>query len=135
MLNWIKALAVPFEIVGDTVRGWTDRKKLETEGKLKIVQAKTEAAIHQIHTNDNYDFRLEELSLESRGWKDEYLLLITTAPLVLVFFPSMVPTINAGFMELSALPEWYLYALAAVYIDTFGFRRAIRSWIERGSKK
>lgn len=130
-MNPFKFLGLLISPVTEIVKGWQDRRKVKLEGEQRIEKAKVEATIKNIETNDSYDARLEELSLQNRGWKDEYLLLITTSPVVLVFFPSMVPVLEAGFKVLSGLPDWYLWLVLLIYIDTFGFRRVARAWMSR----
>ncbi|MEJ2765544.1 hypothetical protein VV869_16455 [Photobacterium sp. MCCC 1A19761] len=58
----------------------------------RIREAKTQAEIRWIETSDDNAAELDQLSIAQRGWKDEYLLLITTTPMVLCFVPGMVPT-------------------------------------------
>jgi hypothetical protein len=74
---------------------------------------------------------LDKISLSDRGWKDEYLLIITTLPVILSFFPSAVGHVQAGFAALEGMPEYYWYALAMIYIDTLGFRRMLRTVIAK----
>ena len=46
--------------------------------------------------------KLDEISLNGRGWKDEYLLLLTTAPLILCFIPDYANYVSLGFAILDA---------------------------------
>ncbi|PKH05237.1 hypothetical protein [Moritella sp. Urea-trap-13] len=73
--------------------------------------------------------------MNDRGWKDEYLLLLTTAPLILCSLPDYADYVNQGFTALDTVPEYYWYGLAMVYIDTFGFRRMLRTAMEQWVNK
>jgi len=73
----------------------------------------------------------DEISMNGRSWKDEYLLLITTAPLILCFLPDYSNYVGLGFESLETEPEYYWYGLGMVYIDTFGFRRMLRTAMEQ----
>lgn len=117
--------------VTDYFKAKQERKRIKVEGEARIAEAKVNATVKRLEDNDAYDANLESLSLQDRGWKDDYLLLITTMPLVLVFFPEMVPKITAGFIALDELPEWYMWVVLMVYIDTFGFRRVLRVYLEK----
>ena len=55
-------------------------------------------------------------------WKDEYLLIIFTVPLILAFIPSMVQYVEAGFEALEATPEWYRWLVTGMVVATFGLR-------------
>lgn len=105
----------------------------------ELKRAKHEAEVKRIQSADEHSGRLDEISLESRGWKDEYLLLITTTPLLIVFFvplfaaesgQHLVNLTFESFESLNRVPEWYRWLLLGIYIDTFGFRRMLRAAVE-----
>lgn len=102
--------------------------------ELKVV--KHAAEVKRLTQGDEAATELDRLSIQQRGWKDDYLLLITTAPLVLVFvgplfgIEGLEEAVQQGFAALAAMPEYYWYALAIIYIDTFGFRRMLRVAVE-----
>jgi hypothetical protein len=102
----------------------------------EIKKVEHEAEIVRIRTEAEQAGKLDELSMGQRSWKDEYLLLITTAPLVLLFFSPLLDVssvdeiqyaIRTGFSALEETPEYYWYALALIYVDTFGFRQMMRT--------
>jgi hypothetical protein len=115
-------------------------RKVKTEGAVRLEEAKVTATIKRIETLDTADNSLDMLSVKDRGYKDDYLLLITTAPLVLLFVAPVLSVDSVtelqdavlnGFKALEQTPEYYWYALAIIYIDTFGFRRFFRQLIEK----
>ncbi|CZF79493.1 hypothetical protein GMA8713_00999 [Grimontia marina] len=59
------------------------------------------------------------------GMKDEFILLVIFVPLMLSFLPDYAPYVDAGFTALKAVPEYFWYVVAAVVIDTFGFRSIV----------
>lgn len=114
----------------DLIKHRSERKRIERKGELDIKQAKTKAQIVRINKGDDSAVNMDMLSAQNRGWKDEYLLFIVTLPLILSFFPQMVPFVTKGFDALKNVPHWYMWLLAGVYIDTFGFRRILRVGLE-----
>ena len=108
------------------VKGKAETNRIETHYKAKIKEAKVDAQIKRIQQGDTAATELDMVALQTRGYKDELLLIITVSPMVLVFFPGMVAYIEAGFEALKRTPEWYLYAVLAVYIDGLGMRRLFR---------
>ncbi|MGF1732282.1 hypothetical protein [Photobacterium kasasachensis] len=108
-----------------------DRRAKEQERQDRISEAKTTSTIRRIEQGDTNAAKLDELSIAQRGWKDEYLLVITTVPLVLSFVPDYAQYVALGFEALNTIPEYYWYGLGMVYIDTFGFRRMVRVAVER----
>ena len=62
------------------------------------------------------------------SWKDEYLTVIFTVPMIVVFYaavwgdPRDIEQVTAAFEALQKLPEWYLYSMIGIVIGTFGLR-------------
>ena len=96
--------------------------------KAELKQAVHKKQLDQISQGNMSASELDSISIQSRGWKDDFLLLVTIFPIIACFIPEMGTHIRQGFEVLKAsVPEWYMYALALVFIDTFGFRRILRS--------
>ncbi|NOH31678.1 hypothetical protein [Vibrio mediterranei] len=93
------------------------------------------AKIERIKKGDESASKLDELSIKQRGWKDEYLLILTTIPLGLSFVPDYASVVQMGFDALAMTPEYYWYSLGMIYIDTFGFRRMVRVAFEHWLQK
>ncbi|ARC92177.1 hypothetical protein B6A42_08775 [Vibrio coralliilyticus] len=110
--------------------GYFERKheaKLKAQDRAdQLEQAQVNAKIKRLEKGDDSAAKLDELSIKQRGWKDEYLLLLTTLPLGVSFVPGWAPIVELGFDALENIPEYYWYALGMIYIDTFGFRRMVR---------
>lgn len=118
-------------IIGGWVKHKSDMATAKRTSELKVEEKKVEATIKRIEDGDAHAAELDEVSLRTRGWKDEYLLLLATIPVILCFIPDYVQYATAGFEALKSLPEWYMYVLLGVYIDTFGFRRMLRAAMEQ----
>lgn len=64
----------------------------------------------------------------SSSLKDEYLVLVLTAPLIVIFYasvwgdPAQVSQVKAAFAAMSALPEWYQWCFMGAVAATFGLR-------------
>lgn len=126
-MTWLTALFSP--LVG-LFQSHQDSKHKAKERKDRLDEAKTVATIKRLEQGDANATRLDELSLANRGWEADYLLFITTLPVLLAFIPQCVPFVEAGFEALESTPEYYWYVLAMIYIDTFGFRRMLRVGFE-----
>lgn len=94
---------------------FVNRAKLKDE----MTKMKIEALIKQ-----------DDFSQLNRGWKDEFLLLLIIFPMILMFIPHTQSFVLNGFIALEKVPEWYLYAVVLVFVDTFGFRSMLRKIIE-----
>ena len=56
------------------------------------------------------------------SWKDEYIMLIYSIPVVLIFIPQMQPYVITGFAALAELPDWYTGVFVAISLASFGIR-------------
>lgn len=91
-------------------------KKLE--GKIAYEQAKTARA----EASEGRDHEWELESIRNSGWKDEWVLLILSVPLVLVFIPATQPYIAVGFDHLQGTPDWYRWMTMMVFGAVYGIR-------------
>ena len=61
----------------------------------------------------------------STSWKDEYLTLLISIPLIMCFIPGAVPYVREGFAVLDTMPTWYQYTFSVIVAASFGVRGAI----------
>ena|SRR3990167_1069148 len=88
------------------------------QGEIKAEQAWAEWRT----TNINADAAWEQASISNSGWKDEFVLLVLSIPLVLVFVPPLAQYVLQGFQILDTTPEWYRWLLVMIYAATYGIR-------------
>ena len=88
--------------------------------------AKTEKEIQILKGEREADVK----SAEGMGGsiKDEYLTIVLTAPLIVIFYasvwgdPVMVSQVESAFKAMSDLPEWYQWCFMGCVAATFGLR-------------
>ena len=56
------------------------------------------------------------------SWKDEYLTILFSLPLILAFFPQTQETVLKGFETLDKTPEWYMFLVMGIVAGVFGLR-------------
>lgn len=98
-------------------------KQINAKGAIKLAQTRVDARIRQASSDADSAGRLDEIALQNVGWKDEFLMMVVTLPMILVFIPSMVPYVKSGFEALEKMPEYYQYMVGGVFIYVFGFKR------------
>ena len=112
----IKLLVGPFV---DLAKDWLQRRADKT-------QAKHERELRRI--NGEIDLDNTSASDMKHSLKDEWLTLVFTTPLVVVFYGSIVndaEIINRmieGITVISGLPEWYTYTIMGIVAASFGLR-------------
>lgn len=124
-------------------------KAEQRRGELELKKASNDSRIQRAQSGDDHAAAMDLESIGQRGWKDDFLLILTTLPLVLLFtaplyelaiaeryqMGNLQAAVMAGFTALKATPEYYWWALAIIYIDTFGFRRMLRTAVEAWAGK
>ena len=111
------------ELAGTWLKGSVETSKAKTDAK--VAQAKAEAIVMQKKATGEIDWDLKMADASASSWKDEWLTLIFSAPLVLSFCGDWGRTIVAdGFAALSTMPDWYQYTLGVIVAASFGVRSA-----------
>lgn len=95
-----------------------DLKVKRLENKAKLEEAKANRAIKELDSDTAWELK----QLEKQGWKDDWVLILLSIPLVLVFIPQMAPYIYQGFAVLSTTPEWYRWLIMLVFTAIYGIR-------------
>ena len=122
----IQALIGPItELAG----GWLNAKtqKQAADAKLKLTEAEAKAKIMLSKETSVADWERIMAQGSQSSWKDEWLTILFSIPLVLVFFGDTGRTIVAdGFTALETMPEWYQYTLGVIVAASFGVRSATK---------
>ena len=107
-------------VAGQAVSGFIETKKLKAEQKLTKIKADTKLMEDQIAGKVKWEASAVEQMKGS--WKDELILICLLAPATLVFFPGMTVHIEAGFVALQQLPDYYKHLLYIACSASFGLK-------------
>jgi hypothetical protein len=92
----------------------------EAEAKVKMIEA--EARIAEKRAEGDVNWEAEMAKASSGSWKDEYLTIIFTIPLIMAFIPALAPYVGQGFDNLDKAPQWYMISVGTVVSGAFGLR-------------
>jgi hypothetical protein len=112
------------ELAGTWLNGKVEKTK--AEAATKVAKAKAEAVIMEKKATGEIDWDLEMAKGSSNSWKDEWLTILFSIPLILAFIPGMEEVVANGFAQLQAMPEWYQYSLGVIVAASFGVRSATK---------
>ena len=96
---------------------WVSAKAESTKA---TAEAKATALKTAAQSTADWERIMAEASKNS--WKDEWLTIVFSIPLILVFIPDMVPHIQRGFDALATLPIWYHEILMVIVLASFGVK-------------
>jgi hypothetical protein len=100
--------------VGGLATSWID-------GKTAVQKA--EAQIRMKEATGEIDWELAAIRATQSSWKDEWLTILFSIPLVLSFCGDWGRTIvHEGFLALQQMPDWYQISLGAIVAASFGIR-------------
>lgn len=95
-MSWLKALASPITSVVTSVVGIfqskQERKKLAEKADAKLKQAKLTGE-NEITLTDA-EWEAISARLQAGSWKDEYITIVITAPLVMLIIGSVLTVFN-----------------------------------------
>lgn len=93
------------------------------QGKQKVQEAKDARTAELVRQQGTWEEIMAQGSITS--WKDEWLTLLFSIPLVACFFPFLVDDVMAGFKALEGMPSWYQTTLSVIVAASFGVRSVI----------
>ena len=121
----IQALIGPVVSLASTwMEGRIQKSKAKTEADVALKRA--EAIVYEKKATAEIDWDLEAIKGSKESWKDEWLCLLFSIPMILAFVPGMDGIVEKGFQQLELMPEWYQYSLGCIVAASFGIRGATR---------
>jgi hypothetical protein len=125
------ALQVIASPVTEWIKGAAARRRTKEEGKIRVELAKIENQVLQQKQAGGYDVEAQRQMQFS--WKDEYLVLVFTIPLILsflspfleMFMPegiTLTDKIGIAWAAVATAPDWYQWSLMGMIAATFGLR-------------
>ena len=115
--------------LGSLASTWLS-SKVETkaaETRMKVSEADARAKIMLSAATSEADWEKIMAQGTQNSWKDEFLVILYSIPLVLSFCGEWGRnTVADGFDALSTMPEWYQYTLGVIVASSFAVRSATK---------
>ena len=114
-------------LLGSLIGPVADLGKTWLEGKVAKTKAKAEAEdkVMVTQAESAADWETAMARARNQSWKDEWITILFSIPLILAFIPPAVPHVQEGFRVLSTMPEWSQYGLSVIIAASFGVRGVI----------
>ena len=113
------------KLPGEIVDYYKEKRKLEHEQELEKIRGKIaweEAKSRRASESEGRDADWELESIRNSGWKDEWVLILLSIPLILVFIPYTQEGVMEGFTTLEKTPDWYRWLIMIIFTAIFGIR-------------
>ena len=104
---------------------------IQAEADIKKAKALSATKLAESGQAQNYD--LDRMAMEQMGksWKDELILIIFLAPMVMAFIPGMDGYALAGFEVIAKMPEWYQYIIIGMVVVIYGMRGMLEKLLDK----
>jgi hypothetical protein len=107
-------------VVGKIAGSWLETRRVKAEGKIRLAAADIDARIKKTEQMGEMD--IEAMKGMQFSWKDEYILVLMSIPIIMAFIPPLVPYVREGFAVIDTMPEWYKWSWMGIVTATFGLR-------------
>ena len=108
--------------VVDAVSARGERKHTEKVRALELDHAKHKIKLDSISRGQEIDNNWELEQIKNSGWKDEFVLLLISIPMVLSFIPATATYVENGFKALALTPDWYQWLILSIFAAVYGIR-------------
>jgi len=105
-MAWMTALTTLIGPVSSMVGKWQERR-------AQVSVAKHEA-------------NLKRIEAQKGDWKDEFLIIIWSAPLMCAFIPPLQDNAFRAFEYMEKLPPWYMGGWVAISLAVFGVDKLMK---------
>jgi hypothetical protein len=122
-----------WDVIGSILKGTVGEvgafftRRMEVKAQTHIKELELEQAIHErkldlIKQGLVADEQWEALQISNSGWKDEWILILLSVPLIFVFVPATTGYVLAGFLALEQTPDWYRWLIMLIFTAIYGIR-------------
>lgn len=118
-------------LVNTYLTGKAKNKAAENNLKLEVTKAKTTIAKKVASGELEWNQSMAEAS--SNSWKDEYLTILVSIPLILAFI-GYDEVVTNGFTALEAMPDFYKTAVGVVFAASFGIQKLTQMFQAKNGK-
>ena len=136
-MGWFSEFLKPItDIIKVPLEGYENRKTLKVEAELKQLDRDHEVLMKKLNTAEKLaekgiqieaDWDTNAQNDAKTSWKDEYLMMIFSFPLILAFIPNTQEAVLKGFETLEKTPEWYMMLVLGIVASVFGLRWLVSS--------
>ena len=127
-----------FGIIAKPIEEWQKRKTLKQEQLFELDKMEQSIKLTALTTKlemlkngQQIDYNLDLLATKNmeKSWKDEFLLIIFIAPMILAFTPYSTYALK-GFSIITKMPYWYVALIVGMVVVIYGMRSMLKDYIQ-----
>lgn len=127
-VSLFKFIIGPFwEKASEWADGYVEKQKTIdiARAEMEITKAKLEAELHQRRVLAEIAWETRALEGQERSWKDEYILILWSIPLMAIFVPGLQDYVKEGFKNLEQTPTWYVQGWGVIVASVYGIKKFV----------
>lgn len=117
-----KLLSGPLDLAAKYFTRRMEIKAEDRQQERELQKAIHERQVNLIREGLAADATWELEQIKNSGWKDEWVLLLLSIPLIGCFIPKVQAYILQGFAVLDKTPDWYMWLVMMIFAATYGIR-------------
>jgi hypothetical protein len=135
LIGW--AIGPLFGKVTDLLTNYSERATKRAEAKLEVelATARAEAEIALKRASNDIDWEHKMADASDRSWKDEFVLVLFSIPLIGAFVPGLQDYVAKGFQFLDQnAPDWFVQTWGVIIAATYGMKKVtdiFATWADR----
>ena len=110
-------------VIGGYIEHKQKMAEVEREAEVRVRQAEVESHVKRLESAQEHEQNWEIAQIQNSGWKDEYLTIVLSIPLIACFIPGLDVYVLRGFNVLLNTPEWYRWTVMIMIGAVFGYRK------------
>ena len=113
---------------GDWLGRHQKLQEVKLEAETKVTVARAEAEVARLGRAQDAEINWDQTAANSMAgsWKDEYLTLLLSAPMILAFMgDGGRQAVTHGFEAIAKVPDWYMFSFLTVVAASFGVRTLV----------
>lgn len=130
-------MAIPllplFGLVKTIASSWLKRRENKAAHKVRMSEMKLTLKENRLQAEIGADVDLDKINTENmaNSWKDEFVLIMFSIPVIMCFIPTMDVYVRAGFDALSETPVWYQVIFTVMCLTIYGHRKLAKLFAGR----
>ncbi len=115
------------------VGNFLERRTKKQEHKTKMAELKQGLKEKVLTAQIESDTTIDRINTETMAtsWKDDYILIIFSIPVIMGFIPGCDVYVKAGFEALGMTPIWYQVIFIVMCLTIYGHRKLARMFAGR----
>ena len=114
-------------------------EKVKLAGKIAVLTAEanskvaiSEAKIQMAKNGQANNFDLDRIAMQNmeKSYKDEFILIMFSVPMIMSFFPKTSEYALRGFEVIEKMPDWYQYTFIGMIVVIYGMRGMLTKFLD-----